>query len=66
MKRDSAFQTLLHSRFVAREESLGHQLTDEEVKQEAQYLLDTIPYAGIFEGKELTKAKRQLQRLIKQ
>lgn len=56
---------MLHSRFVAREESNGHELTDEEVKSEAQYLLETIPYGGIYEGAELAKAKRQLKSLLK-
>lgn len=63
--RYKAFRTLLHSRFVAREEDLGHRLTDDEVKKEAEYLLETIPYAGVFEGSELTKAKRQLKNLLK-
>lgn len=63
--RYRAFQTLLHSRFVAREETNGHRLTDDEVKAEAQYLLETIPYAGIFEGAELKKAVRQLKGLLK-
>ena len=63
-KRYRAFQTLLHSRFVAREETLGHRLTDEEVEDEARYLLETIPYSGSFEGAELKKAIRQLKALI--
>lgn len=63
--RDRAFNTILHSRFVAREETLGGTLTDEDVKAEAEYLLETIPYAGTFEGKELAKAKRQLKALLK-
>ena len=56
---------MLHSRFVAREEDLGHRLTDDEVRSEAQYLLETIPYGGTFEGAELKKAIRQLKNLLK-
>lgn len=63
--RYRAFRTLLHSRFVAREEDIGHRLTDDEVRAEAKYLLETIPYGGILEGAELTKAKRQLRNLLK-
>ena len=63
--RYRAFRTLLHSRFVAREEDLNHRLTDDEVKAEAKYLLETIPYAGAFEGAELKKAIRQLKNLLK-
>lgn len=63
--RYRAFQTMLHSRFVAREEDFGHKLTDDDVKKEAQYLLETIPYGGVFEGEDLKKAKRQLRRLLK-
>ena len=63
--RDRAFKTLLHSRFVATEETNGHELTDEEVRTEARYLLETIPYGGIYEGAELAKAKRQLKGLLK-
>jgi len=63
--RYRAFRTLLHSRFIAREEDLNHRLTDDEVREEAQYLLETIPYGGIFEGDELKKAMRQLKNLLK-
>ena len=63
--RYRAFNTILHSRFVAKEESQGHRLTDDEVREEARYLLDTIPYGGIYEGEELKKAIRQLKRLLK-
>lgn len=62
--RDKALRTKLHSRFVAREEDLGHELTDDEVKSEATYLLDTIPYGEVFEGAELQKAIRQLKNLL--
>lgn len=63
--RDRAFKTMLYSRFVAREDDLDRTLTDDEVRAEAEYLLETIPYGGIFEGAELAKAKAQLRRLMK-
>lgn len=63
--RYRAFQTMLHSRFVAREDDLNRRLTDDEVRKEAAYLLETIPYSGAFEGDDLKKAKRQLKRLLK-
>ena len=63
--RSRAFKTDLHSRFVAIEEDRGHRLTDDEVRQEARYLLETIPYSGSFEGKELKRAIAQMKRLIK-
>ena len=63
--RDRAFATELHSRFVAREDDLGRDLTDEEVKAEAQYQLETIPYSGNFEGSELRKVVRQLKALLR-
>lgn len=63
--RDRAFRTELHSRFVAREDDLNRPLTDDEIKAEAQYLLETIPYGGSFEGAELRKAVRQLKALLK-
>ena len=56
---------MLHSRFVAREDDLNRRLTDDEVKVEARYLLETIPYAGMFEGDDLKKAMCQLKRLLK-
>ncbi len=63
--RYRAFQTLLHSRFVAREEELGHRLIDDEVRAEAQYQLEDLPYKGIYEGAELRKAIRQMKALLK-
>ena len=56
---------MLRSRFVAREDDLNRRLTDEEVKSEAKYLLETIPYSGTFEGDDLKKVIRQLKRLLK-
>lgn len=56
---------MLHSRFAAREDDLNRPLTDDEVKENAKYLIDTIPYGGIYEGAELRKALRQLKSLLK-
>jgi hypothetical protein len=55
--------TLLASRFAAVADDLGRRLTDEEVKKEARYQLEDLPYKGVFEGKELAKAKRQMKAL---
>lgn len=37
---------VLESRLVARMETKGRELTDEETAQELVYLAETIPYAG--------------------
>lgn len=63
--RYRAFNTVFRSRFLAKEEAQGHRLTDEEVKAEAQHLLETTQHDGIFEGEELKKAIRQMKRLLK-
>ena len=60
-----ALKTMLATRFVARAEDLGRSLTDDEVKSEARYQLDDLPYKGLYGGKELRTAKRQMQALIK-
>lgn len=62
---EKALGTLLASRFVARADDLGRDLTDSEVKKEAEYQLEDLPYKGIFEGKELQTAKRQMRALLK-
>ncbi len=62
---EKALKTDLHSRFVARAEELGRVLTDEEVKAEAQYQLEDLPYKGLYEGKELRRAIRQMKNLSK-
>lgn len=61
---EKALGTTLHSRFVAREETIGRPLTDDEVRAEAKYQLETLPYKGLFEGKELAQAKREMRALI--
>lgn len=68
MKRRTRFEMALdstmHSRFVARADDLGRSLTTDEVREEAKYLLETIPYSGMEEI-ELTVIMRELRRLAK-
>ena len=59
-----ALDTSLHSRFVARSEDLGRELSDEETRKEALYLLETIPYAGL-EDVETKRAVRELKALLR-
>ena len=58
-----ALRTDLHSRFIARAEDLGRGLTDDETADEARYLIETIPYGGMYEGNDLRRAMRQLKRI---
>ena len=62
---EKALKTLLSSRFAARADDLNRPLTDDEVRAEAKYQLEDLPYKGIFEGKELQMAKRQMKSLMK-
>lgn len=62
---ERSLRTLLASRFVAKSDDLNRPLTDEEVMAEAKYQLEDLPYKGMFEGKELEKAKRQMKSLMK-
>lgn len=59
-----ALGTSLHSRFVARSEDLGRELSDDETCKEAQYLLETIPYGG-HEEEETKIAVRELKALLR-
>ena len=59
-----SLNTMLHSRYVARADDLGRPLTDDEVRAEARYQLEDLPYKGSYEGAELNKAKAQMRRLI--
>ena len=61
---ERAQKTILASRFIAIADDLDRDLTDEEVKKEAKYQLEDLPYKGMFEGKELQKAKRQMKSLL--
>lgn len=60
---DRALKTEMHSRFIARAEDLGRSLTDEEVKKEAAYYLETLPYSG-YDSKWIKKTIRQMKRLL--
>ena len=62
---DRALRTLLASRFEARADDLNRKLTDDEVRAEARYQLEDLPYKGILEGKELQTAKRQMKALLR-
>lgn len=59
-----ALDTDLHSRFIARKEDLGRELTDEEIRNEAQYQLEDLPYKG-YEPEEQRKMARQLKALLR-
>lgn len=62
---DRALETELASRFMARAEDLNRDLTDDEVKAEARYQLEDLPWKGLFEGRELERVKRQMKALLK-
>lgn len=62
---EKALGTMLASRFVALADDLNRALTDEEVRAEARYQLGDLPYKGIFEGKDLQRAARQMRSLLK-
>lgn len=64
-KYEKALGTMLGSRFKARADDLNRPLTDDEVRNEAKYQLEDLPYKGIYEGKELTKAQREMRSLIR-
>jgi len=62
-----ALATEYHSRFVARADDLNRPLTDDEVREEARYQLETIDYSGNYDDdpKQLARVKRQLKALLK-
>lgn len=60
-----ALRTMLASRFIAKAEDIGRPLTDNEVMEEARYQLEDLPYKPDFQGKELTKAKREMRALLR-
>ncbi len=64
---DRALGTELHSRFVARADDFGRPLTDDEVRDEARYQLNDLPYKGLFEDdpKMYRKAVRQMKALLR-
>ena len=65
-KRKTLFQKCLetdaHSRFVARAEGLGRDLTEDEALDEIQYLIETLPYAGLDESKSMVAQLKKLKR----
>ena len=62
---EKSLKTMLAARFVARADDLNRALTDEEVRQEAEYQLKDLPYKGMIEGKDLARAKREMKQLLK-
>ena len=61
---EKALSTSLASRFVARADDLGRELTDAEVRKEARYQLNDIPYKG-FEDDEERTAILEMKNLLK-
>lgn len=61
---EKALSTSLASRFVARAEDKGRELTDAEVRKEARYQLEDIPFKGMDEEEERT-ATKEMRNLLK-
>ena len=61
---EKALSTSLASRFVARADDKGRELTDAEVRKEARYQLETLPYKGMEEEEELI-ATEEMRNLLK-
>ena len=61
---EKALSTSLASRFVARAEDKGRDLTDAEVRKEARYQLEDIPFKGLDEDEECT-ASREMRNLLR-
>ena len=55
---------VLESRMVARKETEGRDLTDEETRAECEYLLETIDYSG-YDRKEISDIKRACRYILK-
>lgn len=55
---------ILESRMIAREETLHRPLTDSEVIDEMQYLLETIDYSG-YDDKYISQIKRACKYILK-
>jgi hypothetical protein len=64
MLYNKALKTILASRFVARADDLNRPLTDEEVRAEAKYQLEDLPFKGL-EPEDLKTARRQMKALCK-
>lgn len=54
----------LESRMVARMETEGRELTDEETRAELRYILETAPYAG-WEPEDERKIVQACRRLLR-
>ena len=61
---EKALATSMASRFVARADDLGRDLTDAEVRKEARYQLEDIPFKGL-DVEEERIAKREMRNLLK-
>ena len=61
---EKALSTSLASRFVARAEDKGRELTDAEVRKEARYQLEDIPFKGLDEYEEQV-ATEEMRTLLK-
>lgn len=61
---EKALSTSLASRFVARADDKGRELTDAEVRKEARYQLEDIPFKGLDEDEERT-AIQEMRNLLK-
>lgn len=64
---ERALNTILSSRFEARADDFNRDLTDEEVRAEAQYQLEDIPYKPDYadDPKLRRTATRQMKALLK-
>lgn len=61
---EKSLGTILASRFAARADDLGRELTDTEVRKEARYQLEDIPFKGMDEDEERT-AIQEMRNLLK-
>ena len=52
------------SKVCSKADDLGRPLTDDEVRAEAMWQLEDLPYKGLYEGEELAKAKMEMKALI--
>lgn len=55
---------VLESRMVARMETEGRELTDEETRAELRYILETAPFAG-WEPEDERRVRAACRRLLK-
>lgn len=55
---------VLEGRMIARKETEGRDLTDEETKSEVEYVLDTIDYSG-REPKNIAQIKKACKYVLK-